>query len=162
MLKSENPTRGDEIPDYETYDFRQAWAGRGIEDLAERRLVSKWGEPGGEAALAELIETGVAPNRLMLVYERDNVPTRIRKAAEKSGALVNCLRPFDNQVPDYALAFARARGRKLGAGSADFLAARHAGDLAAIRVGRDFRIPEHAIKVQLAAVPVTANTEPEG
>ena len=37
----------------------------------------------------------------------------------------------------------------------------HAGDLAAIRVGRDFRIPEHAIKAQLAAVPVTANTDPE-
>lgn len=88
--------------------------------------------PGGEAALAEVIEAGVAPNHLMLVYERDNVPSRIRKAAEKSSALVNCLRPFDNQVPDYALAFARARGRKLGAGSADFLAARHAGDLAAI------------------------------
>ena len=88
--------------------------------------------PGGEAALAEVIEAGVAPNHLMLVYERDNVPSRIRKAAEKSGALVNCLRPFDNQVPDYVLAFARARGRKLGAGSADFLAARHAGDLLAI------------------------------
>jgi DNA polymerase III delta subunit len=88
--------------------------------------------PGGEAALADVIEAGVAPHHLMLVYERDNVPTRIRKAAEKSSALVNCLRPFDNQIPDYALAFARARGRKLGAGSADFLAARHAGDLAAI------------------------------
>jgi DNA polymerase III delta subunit len=87
---------------------------------------------GGEAALAEVIEGGVAPNHLMLVYERDNVPARIRKAAEKSSALVNCMRPFDNQIPDYARAFARARGRKLVAGSADLLAARHAGDLPAI------------------------------
>ena len=37
----------------------------------------------------------------------------------------------------------------------------HAGDLAAIRVGRDFRIPEHAITIQLSAVPVTADAEPE-
>src|SRR5215469_11370891 len=88
--------------------------------------------PGGEAALAEVIEAGVAPNHLMLVYERDNVPARIRKAAEKSSAMVNCMRPFDNQIPDYARAFARARGRKLAAGSADFLAVRHAGDLPAI------------------------------
>jgi excisionase family DNA binding protein len=37
----------------------------------------------------------------------------------------------------------------------------HAGDLAAIRVGRDFRIPEHAIKFQLSAVPMAADTESE-
>jgi DNA polymerase III delta subunit len=107
---------------------------RGGDDVAgdDEDGVPSRAAPGGEAALAEVIEAGVAPNHLMLVYERDNPPTRIRKAAEKSGALVNCLRPFDNQIPDYALAFARARGRKLGAGSADFLAARHAGDLPAI------------------------------
>jgi len=107
---------------------------RGGDDLVndDDDSVPSRAAPGGEAALAEVIEAGVAPNHLILVYERDNVPARIRKAAEKSSALVNCLRPFDNQVHDYALAFARARGRKLGAGSADFLAARHAGDLAAI------------------------------
>ncbi|MBV8135652.1 MAG: hypothetical protein JO121_08445 [Deltaproteobacteria bacterium] len=108
---------------------------RGGDELADdddESAPSRAAPGGGEAALAETIESGVAPNHLMLVYERDNVPARIRKAAEKSSALVNCLRPFDNQIPDYALAFARARGRKLGAGSADFLAARHAGDLAAI------------------------------
>jgi DNA polymerase III delta subunit len=108
---------------------------RGGDDLAgddEDSVPSRAAPGGGEAALAEVIEAGVAPNHLMLVYERDNLPTRIRKAAERSSALVNCLRPFDNQIPDYALAFARARGRRLGAGSADFLAARHAGDLPAI------------------------------
>jgi len=88
--------------------------------------------PGGETALAEVIESGVAPNHLLLVYERDSVPARIRKAADKASAMVNCMRPFDNQIPDYAQAFARARGRKLASGSADFLAARHAGDLPAI------------------------------
>lgn len=108
---------------------------RGGDDLADDdddSAQSRAAPGGGEAALAQVIEAGVAPNHLMLIYERDNVPARIRKAAEKSSALVNCLRPFDNQISDYALAFARARGRKLAAGSADFLAARHAGDLAAI------------------------------
>jgi DNA polymerase III delta subunit len=108
---------------------------RGGDDMAEDgddSVASRAAPGGGEAALAEVIEGGVAPNHLLLVYERDNLPARIRKAAEKSSALVNCLRPFDNQIPDYALAFARARGRRLAAGSADFLAARHAGDLAAI------------------------------
>src|SRR5215469_17096922 len=84
-----------------------------------------------EDGIRDLYVTGVQTCALP-IYERDNVPTRIRKAAERSGVLVSCLRPFDNQVPDYALAFARARGRKLGAGSAEFLAARHAGDLPAI------------------------------
>src|SRR5581483_9977488 len=86
----------------------------------------------GEGALAEVLENGVAPNILMLVYERDNVPARIRKAAEKSAAMVNCMRPFDNQLPDYVQALARARGVKLAAGAADFLIGRHAGDRAGI------------------------------
>ena len=29
----------------------------------------------------------------------------------------------------------------------------HAGELAAVRVGRDFRIPEHAIRLQPSTVP---------
>lgn len=87
---------------------------------------------GGEAALAEIIEAGTAPNHLVLVYEKDNVPARIRKAAEASNAMVGCMRPFDNQIPDYVQVFARARGLKLAAGAADFLANRHAGDLSAI------------------------------
>jgi len=87
---------------------------------------------GGEAALAEAIERGTAPNHLVLVYERDNVPARIRKSAERSSALVACLRPFDNQVPDYVRSFARIKGLKLSSEAAGFLADRHAGDLAAI------------------------------
>ncbi len=88
--------------------------------------------PGGEAGLTEVIERGPAPNRLVLVYERDNVPARVRKAAEKSAAMVACMRPFDNQLPDYVQILARARGVKLAPGTADFLVGKHAGDLAAI------------------------------
>ena len=87
---------------------------------------------GGEAALAEAIEAGTAPNRLLLIYERDNVPARIRKVAEKSCVMVNCMRPFDNQLPAYVQAFARLRGMRLAPASADFLINRHAGDLSGI------------------------------
>jgi DNA polymerase III delta subunit len=98
----------------------------------EEAAPSRAAPAGGEAALAEAIEHGTAPNHLLLVYERDNLPARVRKAAERSSALVGCLRPFDNQVPDYARSFARVRSLKLSSDAADFLAARHAGDLSAI------------------------------
>ncbi len=106
---------------------------RGGEDAAEdESAATSRGPSGGEGALAEALEAGIAPNALMLVYEKDTVPARIRKAAEKSAAMVNCMRPFDNQLPDYVQAFARARGVKLAPGAADFLIGRHAGDLAGI------------------------------
>ena len=102
------------------------------EDQDSESAPSRAAPAGGEAALTETIEHGTAPNHLVLVYERDNVPARIRKAAERSNALVGCLRPFDNQMPDYVRSFARLRGLKLSADGAIFLADRHAGDLAAI------------------------------
>ena len=98
----------------------------------EETTPSRAAPAGGEAALTEVLEQGTAPNHLMLVYERDNVPARVRKAAERTSALVGCLRPFDNQVPDYVRIFARLRGLKLSSEAADFLADRHAGDLGAI------------------------------
>jgi len=87
---------------------------------------------GGETALAQLLESGIGSNRLLLVYERDSAPARIRKVAEKSALMVNCMRPFDNQLPDYAAVFARRKGLKLAAGAAEFLVNRHGGDLAAV------------------------------
>jgi DNA polymerase III delta subunit len=90
------------------------------------------GAAGGESALAEVVEGGAAPNQLLLVFERDTVPARIRKAAEKSAAMVGCMRPFDNQLSDYVQAIARIQGLKLAPGTANFLVERHAGDLATI------------------------------
>jgi DNA polymerase III delta subunit len=90
------------------------------------------GSRGGEAAVAEALQSARGPNHLALVYERDNAPAKLRKAAEKSGLFVGCGRPYDNQIPDYADALARARGLRLAPGAAEALAARHAGDLAAI------------------------------
>jgi DNA polymerase III delta subunit len=86
----------------------------------------------GEAALAAAIESSAGPNYLVVIVERDTAPAKLRRAAEKSALMVSCTRPFDNQVPDYADAFAARRGLRLGPGVAEFLAMRHGGDLAAI------------------------------
>ncbi|MFZ1888776.1 MAG: hypothetical protein WAU33_12140 [Candidatus Binataceae bacterium] len=87
---------------------------------------------GGEAEVAEALESARGPNHLVLVYERDNAPAKIRKAAEKSALFIGCGRPYDNQIPEYADAIARARKIRLERGAAVALAERHAGDLAAI------------------------------
>ncbi|HUY38542.1 MAG TPA: hypothetical protein VMV13_06910 [Candidatus Binataceae bacterium] len=103
--------------------------GPGDDDDAERR-----GGPsrGGEAEVAQALESARGPNHLVLVYERDNAPAKIRKAAEKSALFIGCGRPYDNQIPEYTDAIARARKIRLGPGAAAALAQRHAGDLAAI------------------------------
>jgi DNA polymerase III delta subunit len=90
------------------------------------------GAAAGEAALAAAIESAAGPNHLVVIVERDTAPARLRRAAEKAAMMLNCARPFENQIPDYAEAFAARRGLRLGAGVAEFLAMRHGGDLAAI------------------------------
>jgi DNA polymerase III delta subunit len=86
----------------------------------------------GEAALAEAIEQARGPSQLVAVFERDSAPAKVRRAAEKGALLINCGRPFDDQLEQYANAFARALGLKLAPAAADFLIGRHGGDLAAI------------------------------
>src|SRR5262245_56484270 len=86
---------------------------------------------GGEAELAAAMQDERGPNHVLIVSERDTVPAKIRRAGEKS-PMVNCLRPFDNQLPEYAQVLARLQGLKLGPGAAEFLVIRHADDLAAI------------------------------
>jgi DNA polymerase III delta subunit len=70
--------------------------------------------------------------RLALVYERDKVPVKMRRFVEQSGTVVNCLRPFENQLAQYAELLARSAGIRLTTKQADLLVARHAGDLAEI------------------------------
>ena len=64
------------------------------------------GSGGSEAALVAAIETARGPGSLILLYEKDTAPAKIRRAAEKSALLVNCMRPFDNQIEQYVNAFA--------------------------------------------------------
>ncbi|MFZ0890676.1 MAG: hypothetical protein WA005_19730, partial [Candidatus Binataceae bacterium] len=85
-----------------------------------------------ESALAEAVESLSGPTALVLVYERDTAPAKIRRAVERVGLLVNCLRPFDNQLEQYAQVFARALELRLSAGAADLLVSRCGSDLSAI------------------------------
>lgn len=87
---------------------------------------------GSEAALIDAIGRMEPSVRLGLVYERDNAPAKVRRTAEGAGVVINCMRPFDNQISQYAEVFARGLGLKLARDTADLLAVRHGGDLAAI------------------------------
>ena len=87
---------------------------------------------GDEVALIAACARMDAAVRLALVYERDKLPAKMRRAIEQSGTLVNCMRPFDNQLAQYVELFARALDIRLTAKEADLLVARHAGDLAGI------------------------------
>jgi DNA polymerase III delta subunit len=86
----------------------------------------------GEGALAAAIEQYGGPCHFVLLYERDNAPAKIRRAAEKAALQINCPRPFDNEIDSYAELFARRAGLKLTSAALDLLAARHGGDLGAI------------------------------
>jgi DNA polymerase III delta subunit len=93
---------------------------------------SRAGTGSGEAALAEALETVRGAGALIVVYERDTAPAKIRRAAEQSGLAINCPRPYDNQLAQFAEVFARVQDLRLGRGVADLLVSRHAGDLSAI------------------------------
>ncbi len=90
------------------------------------------GSGGSEAALAAAIETAHGPGNLILLYEKDNAPAKIRRAAEKPALLVNCMRPFDNQIEQYVSAFAQSLGLRMSPAAMDLIISRHGGDLAAI------------------------------
>ncbi|MGH7907304.1 MAG: DNA polymerase III subunit delta [Candidatus Binataceae bacterium] len=91
------------------------------------------GASGGKGnALADAIADFRGPNHLVIIYERDNAPAKIRRVAESTGLLIACMRPFDNQLAQYAALFARNAGVKLVAEAADFLTARFSDDLGGI------------------------------
>ena len=87
---------------------------------------------GGEAALVAAIGRLGASVRLAIVCERDTAPAKLRRATEQHGVVVNCMRPFDNQLSQYVELFARNAGLKLSAAASDRLLTRHGSDLSAI------------------------------
>lgn len=93
---------------------------------------SRKGPAGGEAALAAALESMRPPGALVVLYDRDSAPARVRHAVERRGLAINCMRPFDNQLTQFAEAFASAADLRLGPGVAELLVSRHAGDLSAI------------------------------
>jgi DNA polymerase III delta subunit len=108
---------------------RRAEAAAPDDDAGEARTPAGG---GSESALAAAIETVRGPGNLILLYEKDSVPAKVRRVAEKSALLVNCMRPFDNQIEQYVNAFARSLDLKLSPGALDLIISRHGGDLAAI------------------------------
>ncbi len=105
---------------------------RGGDDSASTDDSSEKETRGGDAGLIGAVNDARPPNHLVIVYDKDAAPAKIRRAAESVGILVNCLRPFDNQLPQYAASFARGFELKLSQSAAELLVARHGGDLAAI------------------------------
>jgi len=93
---------------------------------------SRAGASGGKAALVEALETMRGPGALIVVYERDTAPAKVRRATEQGGLAINCPRAYDNQLTQFAEAFARVQDLRLGPGVAELLVSRHAGDLSAI------------------------------
>lgn len=85
-----------------------------------------------DSAIAEIIADANPNNHLVMLYERDNAPAKVRRAVEATGLVINCPRPFDNQLPRYAQLFARAEGFSISERAAEMLVSRHGGDLAAV------------------------------
>jgi DNA polymerase III delta subunit len=90
------------------------------------------GSGGSEAALVAAIEDARGPGHFILLYEKDSAPAKVRRAAEKTALLVNCMRPFDNQIEQYVNAFAHSLGLKLSPAALDLIISRHGADLAAV------------------------------
>lgn len=103
---------------------------RAEDEDAEERSATKGG--GGEVALLDAIGKIGQSSRLGLIYDRDTAPAKVRRVGESAGVVINCMRPFDNQIGQYAEVFARGLGLKLARDTADLLALRHGGDLSAI------------------------------
>ncbi len=118
---------------------------------------------GSEAALAAAIESADGPGNLVLLYEKDNAPAKVRRAAEKTALLVNCMRPFDDQIEQYVRAFAQSLGLKLSPPALDLIISRHGGDLAAIAntLGKVTIFAEPGTAVQLGDLDEGARRMPE-
>jgi DNA polymerase III subunit delta len=93
---------------------------------------AKAGGTADESALGAALERISGPVHFTLVYERDNAPARIRRVVEKIGTVINCQRPYDNQIGQYVEVFAQKLGLKLTLTGVDLLIGRHGSDLAAI------------------------------
>jgi len=96
------------IPDYERYDYSTVWRRRGIEDRAEKALVSRWATGdtgielgGGFGRITQVLEKRIG-KMFMLDYSLSNLrrassrlqrTTLVRTALEKL--------PFDDSVFDF-------------------------------------------------------------
>ncbi|MGH7918090.1 MAG: DNA polymerase III subunit delta [Candidatus Binataceae bacterium] len=115
------------------------------------------GAAGDEAALIAALDHIEGPLHLALLYERDTAPAKIRRKVEQSGIVVNCLRPFDNQLAQYAETFARLGGIGLTREAAELLAARHGNDLSAINNALALAAIHHEGRTRIEAGDLVAH-----
>jgi DNA polymerase III delta subunit len=109
----------------------RAWRERGgPEDGVDDR--SRGADAGSEAILIAAFDRLAPALHLAIICERDTVPAKLRRGVEQRGMVVNCARPFDNQLGSYAELFARNAGLKLTAAATELLVARHGIDLSAM------------------------------
>jgi len=97
-----------EIPDYERYDYSKVWRGRGIEERAERELVSRWAVGGtgielggGFGRLTRDLEKRIG-RMFMLDYSLSNLrraSSRLSKTTLVRGSLDKL--PFEDSVFDF-------------------------------------------------------------
>jgi DNA polymerase III delta subunit len=104
----------------------------GADDDSSNDVEGRTGGGADESALGAALERIGGAVQVAMVYERDNAPAKIRRVVEKLGTVINCLRPYDNQVGQYAEVFAKNLGFKLSFDAVNLLVARHGSDLAAI------------------------------
>lgn len=105
---SPTPESGKEIPDYERYDYSTVWKSRGIEDRAEKEVVSRWakGETGielggGFGRITEVLEKRLGQT-FMLDYSLNNLrraSSRLKKTTLVRVSLEKL--PFDDSVFDF-------------------------------------------------------------
>ncbi|HVB95452.1 MAG TPA: class I SAM-dependent methyltransferase [Nitrososphaerales archaeon] len=99
---------GDVIPDYETFDYSTVWRGRGIEDRAEKEVVSRWatGETGielggGFGRITQALERSLGQT-FMLDYSLSNLrraSSRLKKTTLIRDSFDRL--PFDDSVFDF-------------------------------------------------------------
>ena len=96
------------IPDYERYDYATVWKRRGIEDRAERELVSRWavGETGIELGGGFGRVTQVLEKRVGKMFMMDYSLRNLRRASSRleRTTLVRASLdklPFDDSVFDF-------------------------------------------------------------
>lgn len=100
------------------------------EEAEARPVAGRAKSAGFEASLIDAVgDLRGAENRLAIVYERDNAPARLRRAVEQHGLVVTCMRPFDDQLGQYASVFARLLDCRLAPEAVDLLAGSFIGDL---------------------------------
>ena len=108
-MKNLTTEPGTRIPDYERFDYSTVWKGRGIEDIAEKKIVSGWANGGnglelggGFGRITSSLEHRV-DNMFMLDYSLRNLRNASARLTETTLVRTSLDEglPFDDSVFDF-------------------------------------------------------------